>query len=173
MSTIAQGDRQAFRRIVERYAKRAYAVAFRLLYNRSDAEDLTQEAFAKLWVSAPLWEQEKGEFSTWFYRILTNACIDSRRKKKPVALDQSMEITDPAPGAEQQLSGKQTARRVQRAIEALPERQQVALTLCYYEEFSNQEAADIMGIHIKALEGLLARARKTLRVVLAAEEVSV
>jgi len=168
MGRIAAGDRQAFHRLAERYARRAHAVAQRLLFNRTEAEDVVQDVFIKLWVHAPDWDEAKAKFSTWFYRVLTNACIDVQRKrKKMVGLDDAMEIVDTAIGTEQRLVNAQTEKQVKQAIALLPDRQQVALTLSYYEGFSNQQAADIMGVHVKALEALLVRARKTLRRTLA------
>jgi RNA polymerase sigma-70 factor (ECF subfamily) len=72
-------------------------------------------------------------------------------------------IADEAPNAEANLADRERAHRVQAAVAALPERQRLVLTLCYFEGFSNQQAAEILGLHIKALEGLLVRARRRLR----------
>lgn len=163
MGIIASGDRRAYERLVARYARRAHAVAWRMLGNASEAEDIVQESFIKVWVNAPAWKREKAKFSTWFYRLLTNACIDLRRKKPFVALDETHEQADTDASAEEQLQQKQQAGFVARAIAQLPERQRTALILCYYEELSNNHAAEVMGVHIKALEALLVRARATLR----------
>lgn len=163
MARIALGDRHAFRQIVERHARRAHSVALRLVFNRAEAEDRVQETCIKLWVNAAQWDRGKGKFTTWFYRMLTNSCIDYQRRKKTVALDDTMQIVDPADSAEQSLAERQMAAHVRRALEELPERQRVAMTLCCYEEMSNKEAAEIMGVHLKALEGLLVRARAALR----------
>jgi RNA polymerase sigma-70 factor (ECF subfamily) len=172
MSRIAAGDRRAFQCVVGRYGRRAHALAQRMLFNRSLAEDTVQEAFTKIWVHAGGWDRDKAKFSTWFYRILTNACIDAQRKKNyrdkgNVALDDTMEIADPSLSAEQRLIAAQQSQRVREALAALPDRQRLALTLCYYEEMSNKQAAEVMGVHIKALEGLLMRARTGLKRTLA------
>lgn len=168
MERVAEGDRRAFQALVERYAGRAHAVAQRLLHSRADAQDAVQDACVKLWVHAASWNEDKARFSTWFYRILTNTCIDAQRRRRPSRpLEDGLEIADPGWSAEEALAAGQRAALVKKAVAALPPRQQVALTLCYYEQMSNGQAAEVMGIHIKALEGLLVRARRALRADLA------
>jgi RNA polymerase sigma-70 factor, ECF subfamily len=166
MQRVAAGDHLAFRLLVERHAAKAHAVAQRLLFSASEADDLVQETCLKLWVHAPSWDAGRARFTTWFYRMLTNACIDYRRKKKPVALDDMIEVPDETDGIERHISEDQMAARVKHAVATLSEKQQVALALCYFEGFSNRMAAETMGIHIKALEGLLARARRELKDIL-------
>ena len=163
MQRVAQGDHLAFRLLVERHAARAHAVARRLLFGAPEADDIVQDVYTKLWVHAGRWDGQKARFATWFYRMLVNSCIDYRRKKKPQAGLDMHEMEDGRESAEQALAASQQSDQVRRAMEALPLRQRIAIVLCYYEGLTNQAAAEAMHIHIKALEGLLARGRAALK----------
>ncbi len=165
MALVAQGDQAAFSALVKRHLPRAYAIARRTLSSDSEAEDAAQEAFSKIWVNARDYKPEKAAFTTWLHRIVVNASLDMARKKRPMAVEDEVlhAVADTRDNAEQQLSDDEQAQQVQAAIAALPAQQRAAITLCYTEEYSNAEAASMLGIHIKALEGLLVRARKSLR----------
>lgn len=160
---VAEGDQASYRLLVERYMPKAYAVAYRVLFNKNEAEDVLQEIWTKVWVHAASWDRNRAKFSTWFYRMLVNACIDSRRRKRMYPIDAAMDVIDTSASVEDQAAGKQATQHVKQALDSLPDRQKLALTLCYYEGFTNEQAAEMMGVHIKALEGLMVRARKTLR----------
>jgi len=173
MERIAKGDKRAFDWLVRQHLPRAYAIARRVLMNAPDAEEAAQDAFTKLWVHAGDWQPGKAKFSTWFYRIVTNAALDIARKKKlPTSSDETllaMQADDTA-SIEDRLSEADERERVQAALTTLTPAQRAAVSLCYFEEMSNPEAARAMGVHVKALEGLLVRARKTLRDVLNTKE---
>jgi len=163
MVLVAQGHKLAFDQLVRRHLPQAHAVASRISGSASDAEDIAQEAFTRIWLRAATWREDKARFVSWFYRILTNVAIDRARQRKGSSDIEWESIPDEAPIADVVVADRQTARRVQAAVAALPDRQRVVLTLCYFEGFSNQQAAEILGLHIKALEGLLVRARRTLK----------
>jgi RNA polymerase sigma-70 factor (ECF subfamily) len=161
---IQQGDHEAFGSLVHRHAKRFYGVAYRILQHRDDAEDLVQSAFLKLWERPELWDQRKqAKFTTWFYTVVTNLSLDYVKRKKPLPLPDDGDFMDGRPSQDDLLDQKERRDLVDHLIHELPERQQLALTLCFYEELSNQEAADIMGVNLKALQSLLMRAKATLK----------
>lgn len=168
MARVAQGDADAFNQLVQRHLPRAYALARRVLTSTADAEDAAQEAFTKVWVNARDYRPEKAAFTTWLHRIVVNTSLDMARKKRPVAVEDDVlhAVPDTRDGAETLLAEAEEKAQVQAAIAALPPQQRAAITLCYTEEYSNAEAARIMGVHLKALEGLLVRAKKTLRLTL-------
>lgn len=173
MARIAQGDRRAFDWLVRQHLPRAYAIARRVLSNRADAEEAAQDAFTKLWVHASDWQPGKAAFSTWMYRIVVNAALDiARRKQLPVTTDEAVLglQADTTPDVDIRMGDDEEKQRVRAAVETLTPQQRAAVSLCYFEEMTNPEAAQAMGIHIKALEGLLVRARKTLRQILNTEE---
>lgn len=161
---IQEGKHEAFAEIVNRHSKRFYNIAYRLIFNKNDAEDIVQEAFLKLWEKRLFWDQNKeAKFTTWFYKIVVNLCLDHNRKKKPEPLSEDMQLIDKKQGQEALLHEKQKQAILDRSIQELPERQQLALNLCFYEELSNQEAAEIIGVNLKALQSLIMRAKMTLK----------
>ena len=123
-----------------------------------------QEAFIKLWEQPLAWNAErKVPFTAWFHRVVINRCLDWKKKKKPVYLEDDSIIVDDRESNEIALMRKQKQQWLDAQIAALPERQRIALNLCFYEQMSNQEAADIMKIRLKALQSLLIRAKTTLK----------
>lgn len=159
---IANGEQAAFSVIVYRYTDRYLAMAERVLSDREEAKDAVQDAFIKLWEKAHSFNAEKAKFSTWFYRIVLNRCLDKKRKKRPVSLPENFEIKDESQNQEEKLDESQAAIKVREQLDGLPETQKTAILLCYFEGLSNKEAAEILDLNIKALESLLSRGRKTL-----------
>lgn len=172
MARVATGDSAAFNWLVRAHLPRAYSIARRVLNNQADAEEAAQDAFTKIWVHAADWKEGKAKFTTWLYRIVVNAALDMARKKKlPTTNDETVMAmqADGADSIEERLVVEDDHEALHDALESLTAQQRAAVSLCYFEEMTNPEAAKAMGINIKALEGLLVRARKTLRVVLNAE----
>ncbi|MGQ0526899.1 MAG: sigma-70 family RNA polymerase sigma factor [Alphaproteobacteria bacterium] len=165
MERVQRGDQQAFAALVRRHTKMFFAAAFRMSGNRQEAEDCVQAAFIKLWEKPQSWDASRGvKFTTWFYRVVTNLAIDgTRRRKKNVSADVLDYMPDGQESALDMLVNKETKMALETAIQSLPERQKAALNLCFYEGLSNQEAADILGVGIKALESLLMRAKSNMR----------
>jgi RNA polymerase sigma-70 factor, ECF subfamily len=164
MSRIAAGDQAAFSQLVRRHTDRFYRVAYRFTAHRQDAEDRVQEAFVKLWERPQMWEAGRNSaFTTWFHRVVINLCLDHQKKKRPILMEDDTWIRDERDSHEEVLMNRQREQLLDQAIAHLPERQRVALNLCFYEELSNQEAADIMGVGLKALQSLLMRAKQTLK----------
>jgi len=161
---IEEGKHEAFIELVNRHSKRFYSTAYWLLFSKNDAEDVVQQAFLKLWERRLFWNPNKGaKFTTWFYRVVVNLCLDHNRKKRPIPLRENMEYVDKQDSQETWLDEKRKQALLDRFIQELPERQQIALTLCFYEGLSNQEAAEIIGIKLKALQSLIMRAKTTLK----------
>ncbi|HKO08468.1 MAG TPA: RNA polymerase sigma factor [Alphaproteobacteria bacterium] len=167
VARTAEGDQEAFQLLVERHTQRSLRLAQRISGNASDAEELVQEAFLRLWTKADTWQPGRGRFSTWFFRILVNLCLDRKRRPDMLSLETAAEPADPTRGAVEKIYQDELSRAVASAIGALPERQRAALALCYFEEMSNLEAADALAVSVSALEALLVRARRTLRTKLA------
>lgn len=165
MRLIQTGSHQAFSILVRRHTERFYASAYRLSGNADAAEDMVQEAFLKIWQKPSLWKDDKGaRFTTWFYRILINMNIDRLRKAGRTAGDEALaHLPDKGDGPELETILNEEQAMIEAAIAALPERQKTALNLCFYEGLSNAEAADVMGVKIKALESLLMRAKAGLK----------
>jgi RNA polymerase sigma-70 factor (ECF subfamily) len=163
MARVAEGSAPSFQILAERHVRRALALAQRIVGNVSDGEELVQEALLRVWLHADRWQPERGRFATWFHRILTNLCLDRQRRPTLPAIGDEAIPADPAPGPHARLEGRQIARAIAAAIEALPIRQRTALTLCYYQDMSCAEAAKVLSISVSAMEALLVRGRRSLR----------
>lgn len=173
MQRIATGDQRALRDLMQRHLGRTVRLAARILGSTGAAEDVAQEAFVRVWKHAGNWEdpaQAGAKFTTWLYRIVLNLCIDEKRKRSFADIDAIPERADETPDAEANMQRREKSQRVKAALDTLPERQRAAFVLCFYEDYSNKDAADMLGISVKAIESLLVRARRSLRDLLQDEE---
>lgn len=167
LDLITEGDKTAFSELVMRHSKKIYGIAYRFLSNRDDAEDMVQDAFLKLWHNPEIWnKQYKIKFTTWFYKIVINLSLDYKKKNKPETLGEDMEILADNNKSEEIMENNQKKELVDQFITELPERQQTALNLCFYEGISNKEAAEIMDVNLKALESLIMRAKENLKLMI-------
>lgn len=163
MVLVKAGDHNAFSVLVKRHTQKFFNLAYRTLGKQDEAEDVVQTSFAKLWQKPALWKEDRGaKFTTWFYRVVYNASIDVKRRQKPT-YELHENVSDSKLSAHSEYAQKQESQELERAITALPERQQTALNLFYYEELPQKEAADVMGVNIKAFESLLSRAKTALK----------
>jgi RNA polymerase sigma-70 factor (ECF subfamily) len=164
LALVQDGSHPAFAELVRRHTERYYRLAFRYLQNRAAAEDMVQDAFLKLWEDPHKWQPDKNtKFTTWFYRVVVNLCLDWQKKKQPVELNEDMPLIDDREGADEAMQRKQQQIALEDAIAALPERQRTAINLCYDEGLSNQDAADVMAVNLKALQSLVMRAKTSLK----------
>ncbi len=163
MRHIAEGSKEAYAVLVRRYALRCGQLAYGQLGDITLAEDVVQDVFTKLWVKAFMFDENRAQFTTWLYRIVVNRCLDEKRKKKPEPLPENYEERDDRPLVEENLVHEGQRQIVIAAVNGLPERQSIAITLSYFDDVSNLEAAGIMGVNIKAYESLLVRARAKLK----------
>jgi RNA polymerase sigma-70 factor, ECF subfamily len=164
LALIQDGNGQAFATLVERHTERFYRLAYRYLQSKAAAEDVVQDAFLKLWENPAIWQPERNsKFTTWFYRVVVNLCLDLRKRKAPVALDEEIPLIDDREPVDETMVKIQEQKALEREIAALPERQRMALNLCFDEGLSNQEAAAVMGVRLKALQSLVMRAKTTLK----------
>ena len=162
-----RGDQSAARALVASKLPRLLALARRMLGDTSDAEDVAQETFIKAWRFAPHWRPGEAKFDTWMHRVALNLCYDRLRKRNRISGDPPPDQVDDGPAPDRNLHAGDVGRRVNGALAALPDRQREAIVLCHYQELGNIEAAELMGVSIEALESLLSRGRRALRLALA------
>ncbi|SMD13740.1 sigma-70 family RNA polymerase sigma factor [Rhizobium sp. RU36D] len=171
LEAFAAGDDRAAQRLIERSSPRVLSQALRLLGNRSEAEDITQEAMLRLWRAAPTWET-RAKVSTWLYRVTANLCLDrlrARRHSVPIdGVSGEIGATDPTIIARLQQEARLNALR--RALAELPERQALAVSLRFLEGLGNPEIAAIMGIGVEAVESLTARGKRALSSALSSQK---
>jgi RNA polymerase sigma-70 factor, ECF subfamily len=164
LARIQAGSHDAFAALVQRHTERFYRLTYRYVQNREEAEDIVQDAFLKLWEDPGRWQPERNsKFTTWFYRVVVNLCLDWQKKKRPLALDDEVSEPEGESGLDIAAIQRQEQKMLEREIAALPERQRTALNLCFAEGLSNQEAAEVIGVRLKALQSLIMRAKATLK----------
>jgi RNA polymerase sigma-70 factor (ECF subfamily) len=161
MRRTAKGDQVAFRALADAHLAKIMNYAYRLLHDRTEAEDVAQETFLRVWKDAGRFEP-KARVTTWLHRIAHNLCIDRLRGRREQPSDElDEERTSQEPGA--LLDRKRVAIEVNEALASLPERQRAAITLVHFQGLSNVEAAEVLDVNVDALESLLARGRRSLR----------
>ena len=171
MSRVAQADENAFETLIERHQGAVIGMVAKMLGNASDAEDIAQQVFIRLWKSAPRYNPT-AKFTTFLYTITRNLVFnESRRRsrKKEFSMDereddyhlQTPDSNNASPDEKMLHSELQTS--VDRAIAALPEKQRLAVILRRYEELPYDEIGAILGLSKPAVKSQLFRARNTLR----------
>jgi RNA polymerase sigma-70 factor (ECF subfamily) len=164
----ANGDQQAARDLAVRLLPRVVAQATRMLADRTEAEDVAQDAMMRLWKIAPDWRQGEAEVSTWLYRVVANLCTDRlRRRRGGVPLDQVSEPVDGQPSVAAQMQARIRLAALSEALAQLPDRQAQAVSLRHLEGLSNPEIAQIMDISVRSVESLTARGKRALADLLA------
>jgi len=174
MVKIAEGDEDAFEILVDRHQASVLNLIYRFIGDRTQAKDLAQEVFIRVWQAAKTYRPE-AKFTTWLYRITANLCFNelkSSRRRKWFSFHRSDEegeytleetLADRAPSAEDLLLEKERSRQISDALQSLPNNQRMALVLKRYDDLSYQEIAQVIGCSIPAVESLLVRAKKTLQ----------
>lgn len=168
MTRIAARDAVAFSRVVDGHAALLHRVAYRMLGDAAEAEDVAQEALLKLWASAERWRPGQAGIAAWLTRVAVNQCLDRLRRRRFASDEEPPERADEAPGAEAMVEEEQWRRAALAALGDLSERHRAAIVLTYYEELPNSMAADALDMNLKGFESLLLRARAAMRLALAA-----
>lgn len=176
------GDREAYRRLVERYQRKVYSIAFEILRNREDAEDVAQEAFVKAYLSL---QEFKGDssFFTWLYRITYNMALDVRRRLlrrggatqefREGALKEPEElapILGKIAGPHEALLTQERLRLLQMALDSISEEHRTVVVLREVDGLSYEEIARITGINLGTVMSRLHYARKKLQEALSSSE---
>lgn len=172
MREVARGSVEAFTILVDRHSPALYRVAMRMLSDAAEAEDVVQDCFARLWQNSPRWSPSGAGLVGWLHRVTMNLCFDRKRRFRVVTVETLPDPADESPLADRRIEADQASEAVAAALADLPERYRAALVLCYYEGFSNALAAQVLDLNIKAMESLLFRARRQMRTLLEARDVS-
>lgn len=172
LSRAQRGDSQAFEALMAPYEKRVYAICLRLSGNREDAMDCAQEAMLRIWRSIGTYRKQ-ASFSTWVYRITTNACLDMLRKKKirpSVSLDAMTEdgFMPPDPSGDPHDFAEASARKraLADSIASLQPDMRAALVLRDVQGFSYEDVAAILDTPLGTVKSRINRAREKLRTIL-------
>lgn len=165
VSRTALGDRQAFARLYQASSPKLFGVCLRLLRDRSEAEDILQEVYIKVWHNAGRYQATGHSPMGWLVAISRNACIDRIRARRApaVELDEANEIQDEGPGPEAQLVTAGEGRRIDLCLDKLPAERAQAVRAAYVEGYSYQELADRFSLPINTLRTWLRRSLISLR----------
>ena len=171
LKATSRKNKDAFRELMHRYQERIYRLAYRFTGDAGAAAELTQEIFFKVYCAAPRYTPRARVF-TWLYRIAANHCLNFLRDKKNRLLDDApLEAVAKLHSEETpqvSLEREEVTQVVQQALQRLPERQRIAITLLRFEGMSYREIAGVLGCSTGAVESLIARGMAFLRERLAA-----
>lgn len=171
MADVAEGNLSAFRKIVELYQNSLVHFITRFIGDKTEAEDIAQEVFLKVFKAAGDY-RPKSKFKTWLFKIATNHCLNAIRdgKKNPdmrglFELNEAgfLAIAPDTYSPLRILEGREIGNAVRDAIGKLPHNQRTALLLREFSGFSYGEISHIMGCSVSAVESLIQRARQNLR----------
>ena len=162
-----KGDNAAFQEVVLLYSRRLYAVAYGVVQNPTEAEDVVQETFLKAY-SRRWMIRDPEKFPAWLCRTARNRAFDLVRKHRPQPFsgdDRTLEeiVDESVPSPSANLHAAERDGAVQRLLDTLPENHRIAITLRFMEDMDYREIEETMGIHHGTVRGILARAMKTLR----------
>jgi len=166
------GDEKAFAKLMSRYKDAIYFMLLKMVNNKSDAEDLTLEAFGKAFKNLQQYSPNYA-FSTWLFKIATNNCIDFLRKRRGVYIsiennqdngdnDTPVKLRSADPNPEEKLIRIQKAILMRRIVHRLKPRYRILVELRYFREFSYEEIAKELNLPLGTVKAQLFRAREML-----------
>jgi RNA polymerase sigma-70 factor, ECF subfamily len=171
MESVRRGDMRAFETLVERHQRAVIGTVAKMLGNASEAEDIAQQVFVRVWKSAERYEAQ-AKFTTWLFTITRNLVFNEvrRRQRKPtVSVDEREETThrtiedSQAISPDNEMLQAELEEAIDRAIQSLPGKQRLAVVLRRYEEMPYEEIAVVLSMSIPAVKSLLFRARTQLK----------
>lgn len=171
MLQVGQGNESAFEELIERHQNAVIGTVAKMLGNASDAEDIAQQVFIRLWKSAPRY-QPKAKFTTFLFTIARNLVFNESRKrsrKKEYSINEReddfhLQTPDPQTASpDDGMLQKELQAAVDQAIATLPEKQRLAVILRRYEGMPYEEIARVLELSVSAVKSQLFRARHTLR----------
>lgn len=181
VAAAQRGDYAATCELINRYERKAYSLAFRLMGNHADASDAAQEALVRIYTRLGKFRGDAA-FSTWLFRVVTNTCLDELRRRgrlrhasldEPVEHDEGILPRQPMAATDSPMDlaeRHEVQEAVQRAIQQLPEDYRTVVVLRDLRDYSYHEIAAILGTSVGTIKSRLHRARCALRVVLRTKE---
>ncbi len=167
-------DEGAFSELYERYRRPIYSIAFRIIQDRQDAQDATQEIFVKLFRSLASWDPAKARFATWLYRLAANHSIDwwrlSRRRRElqmpedgPEKDGWSLSLRDAIRSPYREIENREKVEKIRGCVDALPELQKKVFVLRYFHDLKLEEIAWMEGCSLGTVKTSLFRATQAIR----------
>src|SRR5579872_3150184 len=177
VAQILAGDREAYRLLVERHSRNIFRVAYRVLNNEQDSEEVVQETFLRAYRNLERFEQ-RAVFSTWIYRIAMNCALDMKKKAKrqrndfviadePEPESGEIQVESQAVPQDRLLYSDRVKKEVLQAMEQLSDIERAAFTMRHLEGLSIEEISSILGVEQNAAKNRIFRAVKKMREALA------
>lgn len=165
LARIAMHDRRAFDLLYEKTSPKLFGVALRMTKDRSEAEDLLQDAYVRIWQRAGAFRPGQGSAMGWLVALTRNICIDRLRKRElPVApMEMAEDIFDPNPNPETELQQSEARAQIDACLEELDDQRADAVRSAYLEGWSYQELADRFGKPLNTMRTWLRRSLMRLR----------
>lgn len=165
IKNVIAGDTHAFAGLVNTYKDMAVILAYNILLNQEDAEEVAQDAFVKAYSSLHSY-QAASKFSTWLYRIIVNTALNKKKLKKYSILELPELFNEELPAAAgtlpaTQVTGEQR-KHIQHGLRSITENERLCITLYYLNELSVEEIHALTGISLSNIKVLLHRGRKNL-----------
>lgn len=168
-----RGDERAYRDLLERYQRPVYNICLRMVRNEQEAQDLAQDAFVKVFGMLDRYNPSYA-FSNWLFKITSNLCIDSMRKRRvdTVPMDQPIssekgeyerQYESPSDDPEEVMVKGQKMRMLAKAIDQLPEHYRIMIVLRHQEDLSYEEIAEALEVPLGTVKARIHRAREMLK----------
>ena len=174
ISAAQKGDQDAFESLVRLYEKRVFALTSRMCRNPEDAAEAAQEAFLAAWQGLPFFRGD-ASFSTWLYRLASNACVDLLRREGrhrsaagPSLNDEeaAVDVADDAPSPHALAERAELRQQIEEGLSALPEEYRQVLILREMHQQTYDEIAEILSLDLGTVKSRINRGRKRLRKIL-------
>ena len=168
-----KGEERAFEELLNKYKAAVFSICYRMVRNRTDAEDLSQEAFIRTFSVLDRYDPSY-PFSSWLFRITSNLCIDflRRRRGDTVSLDQPIagaegdiqrQLPSDTVKPDREMETKEMMAALEDAISVLPEHYRIIIVLRHQEQMSYEEIADNLGIPLGTVKARIHRARNMIK----------
>jgi RNA polymerase sigma-70 factor (ECF subfamily) len=171
---VLRRDENAYSELYDRYRRPIYAIAYRIIQNSQDAQDITQEIFIKIFRSLSIWDPEKAKFSTWLFRLAANHAIDCWRAKRrrlesqfpgesTEKADWRTRIGDAIRSPYGEVEQKENVETIRQCTDSLPELQKKVFVLRYFHDLKLGEIAEMEGCSLGTVKTSLFRGTQAVR----------
>ena len=165
MAKIALGDQRAFAAFYDAMSAAVFGTVLRVLRDRQQSEEVTQEAFVAMWSAAPTWDPERGSAATFILTIARRRAIDrvrseeARKRREETAT--TMDVTPDV--AHERLESEETSSEMRQRLSLLPEDQRIVIDLAFYEGHTQQEISDKLGVPLGTVKSRMSVGMSKLR----------
>ncbi len=177
ISLVAQGDAEAFATLYDRHSRPAYSLAYRMMGEKQAAEDLTQDAFLKVWRSATSYRAERASVRTWLLSIVHNRGIDqlrslASRRRTQEKIEASAPKSQPSEAFAQSWHNSQR-EQVREALSTLPKEQLKTLELAYFSGYTHVEIAELLDVPLGTVKGRMRLGLKKMKEYFGSQDLAV